>query len=512
MSIRRVSNYNFEYIVAITLDKNDNIYILDYLVTDVNHPLSYNIYKIVNNQVEIVTPSTTFQELLKDTIADELLDMSFNNEGILYVTGKNNLYKIDVTMPSESNVMLIGSIDLDGNPPGQGICFDSRGSLFFTKSTSPHLLDDNRGSIHVISSSDIITYSEIVQDIVVIVGADIQEPIGITTDKNDNKYVCNSSFIIGTPPQLRYISKYDKDHKLVDPEFMKPPIFLSRYGSWNNIKIDSDNQNIYAVYTNLSYDVASNTYTFADSYILQYDMSGKYIGIIKNIPKNSMGQHPLFVGSDNKIYYTDDNNTRIMSYSTDIQTIIPDDLPTVEPIGISFNNIMNIHINDICFPSFTPIHTNLGVVNIEDVNIGIHKINNQKILCVTKTISQDKHLVLIPKHSLGKNYPCKTTIMSKNHKLYHRGRFVEASYLVDKYIGVKYIPYKGDVLYNIVLENHSVVKINNLICETLHPNNPIAKLYLNVTNEDYKNKIISTMNYSIVHKDIQTYKKIISRF
>lgn len=28
------------------MDKNDNIYLLDYLVTDVNHPLSYNIYKI----------------------------------------------------------------------------------------------------------------------------------------------------------------------------------------------------------------------------------------------------------------------------------------------------------------------------------------------------------------------------------------------------------------------------------------------------------------------------------
>ena len=115
MSVRMVSNYKFEYIVAITMDKTDNIYLLDYLVTDVNQPLSYNIYKIVNNQVEIVTPSTTFQELLKDTIADELLDMAFNNEGLLYVTGKNNLYKIDVTMPAESNVMLIGSIDLDGS-------------------------------------------------------------------------------------------------------------------------------------------------------------------------------------------------------------------------------------------------------------------------------------------------------------------------------------------------------------------------------------------------------------
>ena len=503
MSIRSVSNYNFEYIVAITLDKSDNIYVLDYLVTDASHVLSYNIYKIVNNQVEIVTLSTTFKELVKDTFPDELLDMAFNNEGVLYVTGVNNLYKIDVSLPADSNVILIGPINLDGSPPAQGLCFDSRGFLYFSKATSPHTADSHRGFIYLISPSDIITYSEIVQDIVVIMGPDIQEPVGLTIDKDDFKYVCNSSFVIDTPPQPRYISKYDNHNKLVNPEFIKPPIFLSRYGSWNNIKIDSDNKYIYAIYTNLSYDVASNTYTPADSYILQYDISGQYIGIIKDIIDNKHGERPLFVGSDNKVYYADNNNTRLMYYSSDVFVDIP--------VGDSFNNIMNIPINDVCFPSFTPVHTNLGVVNIEDVNIGIHKIINKKILCVTKTIGQDKHLVLIPKNSLGINYPCKTTIMTKRHKLFYRGKFIEAFYLINKCIGVKYIPYKGDILYNIVLENHSVMNINNLICETLHPNNPIAKLYLNVINNEDKNNIISEMNYSIVHKDLQAYKKIVSR-
>jgi hypothetical protein len=61
------------------------------------------------------------------------------------------------------------------------------------------------------------------------------------------------------------------------------------------------------------------------------------------------------------------------------------------------------------------------------------------------------------------------------------------------------------------MENHSIDNVNNLICETLHPNNPIAKLYLNVTNEENKNKIISEMNHCIVHKDVQEYKKIITR-
>lgn len=83
--------------------------------------------------MEIVTLNTTFKELVKDTFPDELLDLAFNNEGVLYVTGVNNLYKIDVSMPAESNVMLIGSIDLDGSPPAQGLCFDSSGFLYFSK-------------------------------------------------------------------------------------------------------------------------------------------------------------------------------------------------------------------------------------------------------------------------------------------------------------------------------------------------------------------------------------------
>jgi len=33
-------------------------------------------------------------------------------------------------------------------------------------------------------------------------------------------------------------------------------------------------------------------------------------------------------------------------------------------------------------------------------------------------------------------------------------------------------------MYNIVLDEHLFVKANNLFCETLHPTNPWAQLYL----------------------------------
>jgi len=505
MSVRQYINHTFDNIVSITEDKDNNLYVLEY-VNDATKPLSYNIYRIIHNQVELVVPSTTFFNVLKDTGADELIDMTFNSDGFLFVSGTNNLYKIDLTMPIDNNVLLLGELNNTGEPASQGLCFDNAGFLYFTKATLPHTLDSNRGGILVISPSDLITYSQIINDVVVIT-QDIQEPIGITIDKDNNKYVCNSSIVIDSPPQPRFISKHDKDNNLLDAQFIKPPIFLSRYGSWNNIKIDTDNKNIYAVYTDLSYDVVLNNYSFAKTYILHYDISGKYIGIIKDIPNNTLKPFPLFVGSDNNVYYTDNNNTNIMYYSTVVPYVVPD----VSPVGNSFNNIMNIPINDICFPSFTPVLTNVGLVNIENLNIGIHKINNKKILCVTKTICKDKHLILIKKNALGKNYPCKPTIISKNHKLYYRGAFVKARQLLDISNGVSEIPYKGDVLYNIVLEKHLVVNINNLMCETLHPNNPIAKLYLNVTNDEYKNKLVEVLNYSIINKDEERYKKIVSK-
>lgn len=39
------------------------------------------------------------------------------------------------------------------------------------------------------------------------------------------------------------------------------------------------------------------------------------------------------------------------------------------------------------------------------------------------------------------------------------------------------IKYNGEILYNILIEKLDKMVINNLICEALHPENGIAKLY-----------------------------------
>ena len=47
------------------------------------------------------------------------------------------------------------------------------------------------------------------------------------------------------------------------------------------------------------------------------------------------------------------------------------------------------------------------------------------------------------------------------------------------------------------------------MCEKLHPNNIIAKLYNSNYGEEYKNKIIYIMNESINKNDKNSYTKIV---
>jgi hypothetical protein len=88
---------------------------------------------------------------------------------------------------------------------------------------------------------------------------------------------------------------------------------------------------------------------------------------------------------------------------------------------------------------------------------------------------------------------------------------IEAYKFVNKFDNVKRIKYNGQILYNVLMENHRKISVNNLICETLHPKNVIAKLYSSNMNEDYKNKIIFSMNDSIRRGDYVSYKKCVSR-
>ena len=80
--------------------------------------------------------------------------------------------------------------------------------------------------------------------------------------------------------------------------------------------------------------------------------------------------------------------------------------------------------------------------------------------------------------------------------------------LVGKSSGVYRIHYDGSSLYNVLLEKHDRMLVNNLICETLHPDNIIAKICGGKYTTEEKNKIYNELNNILAKNDISGCKKL----
>lgn len=179
-------------------------------------------------------------------------------------------------------------------------------------------------------------------------------------------------------------------------------------------------------------------------------------------------------------------------------------IPPLPPIPIP----IPIPISDICFPENTPIKVDQGIIQIQKINPLIHTIKNKKIVAITQTISKDKYLVCFEKNSLKLNYPTARTIISKNHKLLYAGKMIEADYFSKKFDFIGKIKYNGEILYNILMEGHEQVSVNNMLCETLHPKNPIALLYNNNIDNTIKIKITEIINNHCLKKQRELPKKV----
>ena len=131
----------------------------------------------------------------------------------------------------------------------------------------------------------------------------------------------------------------------------------------------------------------------------------------------------------------------------------------------------------ICFPKGTPVQTDQGNICIDKINPMIHTINQKRIVDITKTITKDKNLICFPKDSISKDIPNTETLISLGHKINYNGEMHPAEWFLEQFSNVKEMPYIGETLYNVLMEKHDTIIVNNLICETLNPDNPIAKFY-----------------------------------
>ena len=157
----------------------------------------------------------------------------------------------------------------------------------------------------------------------------------------------------------------------------------------------------------------------------------------------------------------------------------------------------------ICFPAGTPIATDQGIIHIEKINPAKNTIRGKKIVAITKTITIEDKIVCIEKDALGPNIPSQKTLISRNHKLLFNKQMVKAKHLIGQFDGVYNKKYNGEILYNVLLETHEKMLVNNLIVETLDPENIVAKLYNGNYTDEERNNIIVNINQSA-----NDYKKI----
>lgn len=76
---------------------------------------------------------------------------------------------------------------------------------------------------------------------------------------------------------------------------------------------------------------------------------------------------------------------------------------------------------------------------------------------------------------------------------------MKAEDFLGKYTNIYKTAYTNEILYNVLLQEYDTILVNNLVCETLHPDNMIAKLYTllpNYTGEQQR-QIIAKYNARI---------------
>lgn len=235
--------------------------------------------------------------------------------------------------------------------------------------------------------------------------------------------------------------------------------------------------------------------------------------ILEDLVSGTMQEHghSVAIQTDGKIVlggvmgeFSDISDNKYFILARYLQSSIPNPTPNPTPIPIPtptpYPNPLPKPIVPICFPAGTYVSTDQGDIEIQLIDPNIHTICDNPILAVTETIMMENYIVCIEKHALGYNIPDKRTFITKYHCIKYNNKLIEAYRFIGRLRGIYYVKYNGELLYNILMQKHYVININNLKVESLYPKNIVARLYTNNYTLEEKRNIILKMNDETLKK------------
>ena len=116
--------------------------------------------------------------------------------------------------------------------------------------------------------------------------------------------------------------------------------------------------------------------------------------------------------------------------------------------------------------------------------IAIEKLTNENtidgvnVVAVVPVYNECDYLVKINKHALGPNYPKKTTLVSRNHRVFLDKKGDKSVPALALYNGKTITVVQREeheTIYNVLLPTYSKMTINGLVVETLHPKSVYAR-------------------------------------
>lgn len=289
--------------------------------------------------------------------------------------------------------------------------------------------------------------------------------------------------------KFRYNNNWSQNYGSTTP-FPSGPLELGGYNMYAPALPQSR-------YYNVTMNLNNNTYSAS-------------INVIKPAPTLSNFQIPTTIIAHMTIQLVppDSNSTGAFSYTssdTNVATINGDIVSILQTTGQSIITAIQtetslftsgtitaiLYASNYCFPKGTPILTDQGEIAIEKINPDINTIQNKKIVGIIKSFNIDDYFVSFEKDSLGPNVPSQTTIISKYHGIFYKEKMKQAQYFVNKFKNVHKIKNNGELFYNILMEEHEKISVNNIICETMHTKNEMAQIY--IKSQKLNENIISNL-------------------